>query len=96
MLKPNRKKYLDITLGLTILAHLLETTLHAVVAIFGIGVGVGLILGDTFRSNIPAVTLTVDGRSRSSNDGNAAMRTSPSASSIESPTFNVPNNLPPQ
>jgi hypothetical protein len=54
MLKPPRKFYVDITLGLTILTQLLETTLHVVVAIFGIGVGVGLILGDSFRSTVPA------------------------------------------
>ena len=93
MLKPNRKKYLDITLGLTILAHLLETTLHAVVAIFGIGVGVGLIIGDSFRSNIPAVTLTVDGTSRSSTDIAAAM----TRREVESPAFDASsNNMPAQ
>jgi hypothetical protein len=47
-------KYLDITIGITILAHFLETTLHAAlnaaITIFGIGVGVGLILGDSCRA----------------------------------------------
>jgi hypothetical protein len=52
MLKPSRKYYLDITFGLVILVHLLETTMHAIVAIFGVGVGVGLILGDSFRATV--------------------------------------------
>ena len=109
-LKPHPKFYLDITLGLTVLAHLLETTLHAVVAIFGIGVGVGLILGDSFRSNIPAVTLTVDGTGRSSNNLAAtaaaaaaaaatvstAVPSNPSTSSRQSQRFDTSNNLPPQ
>jgi hypothetical protein len=47
-------KYLDMTIGITILAHFLETTLHAAlnaaITIFGIGVGVGLILGDSCRA----------------------------------------------
>jgi hypothetical protein len=53
VLKPSRIYYLDITFGLAILVHLLEVTLHAIVAIFGIGVGVGLILGDTVRTSVP-------------------------------------------
>jgi len=47
-------RYADLVcIGLSLLAYLLETTLNAALAIFGIGVGVGLVLGDSFRAALP-------------------------------------------
>jgi len=47
-------RYLDLVcICLSVLAYLLETTMNAALAIFGIGVGVGLVLGDSFRAAIP-------------------------------------------
>jgi len=47
-------RYVDLVcIGLSVLAHLLETTMNAALAIFGIGVGVGLVLGDSFRATLP-------------------------------------------
>jgi hypothetical protein len=47
-------RYADLVcIALSALAYLLETTLNAALAIFGIGVGVGLVLGDSFRAALP-------------------------------------------
>jgi hypothetical protein len=47
-------RYVDLVcIALSVLAYLLETTLNAALAIFGIGVGVGLVLGDSFRAALP-------------------------------------------
>lgn len=47
-------KYADLVcIGISVLAYLLETTMNAALAIFGIGVGVGLVLGDSFRATLP-------------------------------------------
>jgi hypothetical protein len=47
-------RYADLVcIALSVLAYLLETTLNAALAIFGIGVGVGLVLGDSFRAALP-------------------------------------------
>lgn len=47
-------RYVDLVcIGLSVLAYLLETTMNAALAIFGIGVGVGLVLGDSFRAALP-------------------------------------------
>eukprot|EP00535_Pseudo-nitzschia_heimii_P005333 CAMPEP_0197179190 /NCGR_PEP_ID=MMETSP1423-20130617/4229_1 /TAXON_ID=476441 /ORGANISM="Pseudo-nitzschia heimii, Strain UNC1101" /LENGTH=223 /DNA_ID=CAMNT_0042629071 /DNA_START=201 /DNA_END=872 /DNA_ORIENTATION=+ len=47
-------RYVDLVcIGLSVLAYLLETTMNAALAIFGIGVGVGLVLGDSFRATLP-------------------------------------------
>lgn len=47
-------KYVDLVcICISVLAYLLETTMNAALAIFGIGVGVGLVLGDSFRAALP-------------------------------------------
>ena len=47
-------RYVDLVcISLSVLAYLLETTMNAALAIFGIGVGVGLVLGDSFRAALP-------------------------------------------
>lgn len=47
-------RYVDLVcISLSVLAYLLETTMNAALAIFGIGVGVGLVLGDSFRATLP-------------------------------------------
>ncbi|VEU35374.1 unnamed protein product [Pseudo-nitzschia multistriata] len=47
-------RYADLVcIALSVFAYLLETTLNAALAIFGIGVGVGLVLGDSFRAALP-------------------------------------------
>eukprot|EP00536_Pseudo-nitzschia_multiseries_P005395 jgi/Psemu1/12487/gm1.12487_g len=47
-------KYVDLVcICLSVVAYLLETTMNAALAIFGIGVGVGLVLGDSFRAALP-------------------------------------------
>ena len=47
-------KYLDLVcIALSVVAYLFETTMNAALAIFGIGVGVGLVLGDSFRAALP-------------------------------------------
>lgn len=48
------QRYQDLVcIGLSVMAYLLETTMNAALAIFGIGVGVGLVLGDSFRAALP-------------------------------------------
>ena len=42
-----------VCIALSVVAYLLETTMNAALAIFGIGVGVGLVLGDSFRAALP-------------------------------------------
>lgn len=47
-------KYLDLVcIALSVVAYLFETTMNAALAIFGIGVGVGLVLGDSCRAALP-------------------------------------------
>lgn len=73
VLKPSRIYYLDITFGLAILVHLLEVTLHAIVAVFGIGVGVGLILGDTVRTSVPTSMSSNSSSYASTGNSNATL-----------------------
>ena len=54
VLRPVVHRYADLVcIGISVLAYLLETTMNAALAIFGIGVGVGLVLGDSFRAALP-------------------------------------------
>ncbi|KAG7342850.1 hypothetical protein IV203_020794 [Nitzschia inconspicua] len=99
LMKPSRKFYLDMTVGLAILVHLLETTLHVMVAIFGIGVGVGLILGDSFRaspssSSVPA-GLVHSHTSNSHAGSSASWRRSVTNDNRPTTTTSTPFNSPP-
>jgi hypothetical protein len=65
-------------IGMSIVVFLLESILNAALAVFGIGVGVGLILGDTLREGIPLALLETNNGSASLDySGPLGLRRSP-------------------
>lgn len=88
-------RYADLVcIGLSVLAYLLETTMNAALAIFGIGVGVGLVLGDSFRAALPLMP-AVQVPQQQHNMANATTTATEGGGQIFVPR-NVPNLLPAQ
>jgi hypothetical protein len=97
-------KYLDLTIGITILAHFLETTLHAAlnaaITIFGLGVGVGLILGDSCRAAVPGSNHNHNLPGVSSSAPSPSSPYNPASSQVFNPsstyTYTLSSDLPAQ
>lgn len=84
-------RYVDLVcICLSVVAYLLETTMNAALAIFGIGVGVGLVLGDSFRAAIPLLPAVQSQQSQQQQQG-----TTTAQAEIMNPRV-VPNLLPAQ
>lgn len=93
-------KYIDIVcICISVLAYLLETTLNAALAIFGIGVGVGLVLGDSFRATLPllpAVQASQQQQQQTAAATNINANSTMTASGVQEMPRGVPNSLPAQ
>mmetsp|Transcript_26450 Transcript_26450/g.57964 ORF Transcript_26450/g.57964 Transcript_26450/m.57964 type:complete len:246 (+) Transcript_26450:243-980(+) len=94
-------KYADLVcIALSVFAYLLETTMNAALAIFGIGVGVGLVLGDSFRAALPLLP-SVQAQQQTTSNGTTttANPATTIATRVENEIFlprDVPNLLPAQ
>jgi hypothetical protein len=93
-------RYVDLVcIGLSVLAYLLETTMNAALAIFGIGVGVGLVLGDSFRAALPMLPSAQAAQQQQQQGtamtNSATMAGAQAGNEIISPPI-VPNLLPAQ
>ncbi len=85
------RKYLDLVcIAVSVLCYWLETTMNAALAIFGIGVGVGLVLGDSFRAALPLLPAVQQQQHPQQQPGMGMSNTTP-----EVPR-SVPNLLPAQ
>lgn len=91
-------KYIDIVcICISVLAYLLETTLNAALAIFGIGVGVGLVLGDSFRATLPLLpAVQASQQQQTAATTNINANSTMTASGVQEMSRSVPNSLPAQ
>lgn len=89
-------RYVDLVcIGLSVLAYLLETTMNAALAIFGIGVGVGLVLGDSFRAALPLLPSVQVPQQQQQSTDMANVTAAQAGNEVVDPR-SVPNLLPAQ